>query len=118
MINLLVETYKALVDNRLTENDVDFVGSKYTEHQCSWEDFKKLADQEYNNGFGVQVVATDLVVVFKDGSWLERDEYAGSECWTFKKVAIKATAALPIHTLFSSEDGWGGTVGDLNAAVN
>lgn len=38
----------------------------------------------YNNGFGSQHLFG--VVWFKDGSWLERYEYDGSEGWVFKRT--------------------------------
>ncbi len=39
---------------------------------------------EYDAGYGGNVIALGLKIVFKDGSWLERDEYDGSESWTHK----------------------------------
>lgn len=53
--------------------------------KCSWDDFSKQADFEYNNGYDWQEIPADLVVV-GDNWWLERAEYDGSEWWEFKTI--------------------------------
>ena len=58
--------------------------------QFSFEDFKKNANFIYDNGFGEEGFAsididTSIVIVFKDGSWLERSYYDGAEWWDYKK---------------------------------
>jgi hypothetical protein len=63
-----------------------WVGSYDGEYAISWEEFCKLKPQKYYSGFGEQEIAHDLVVVFEDGSYLERYEYDGSECWHYKKT--------------------------------
>ncbi len=49
-----------------------------------WLMFLESLNFNYDNGFGSQ----DLfgVVWFKDGSWLERYEYDGSESWVLKRT--------------------------------
>jgi hypothetical protein len=49
-----------------------------------WLTFLEDLRFKYDDGFGSQ----DLfgVVWFKDGSWLERYEYDGSECWVLKRT--------------------------------
>ena len=44
-------------------------------------DLDKL-DFDYDDGYGIQELFG--IVWFKDGSWLERGEYDGSEWWTYK----------------------------------
>ena len=44
-------------------------------------------DFDYDSGYGLQELGG--VVVFKDGSWLERGEYDGSEWWEYKKTPTK-----------------------------
>jgi hypothetical protein len=43
-----------------------------------------LGGVEYNNGYGSQELFG--VVVFKDGTWLDRDEYDGSESWRYNET--------------------------------
>ena len=48
-----------------------------------WCNFLQDLNFNYDNGYGTQELFG--VVWFKDGSWLERDEYDGSEWWQLKK---------------------------------
>ncbi len=82
MINLKRETY-------IDEKEVAWVGTDDGEYAISWEEFLKIADIEYDSGFGLAYIPTELVVVFKDGSWLERHEYDGSESWVFKSAPVR-----------------------------
>lgn len=85
-MNLLKETIEVLKEHGKTEKDVLWVGCEkfYTD----WEHFKKIADVEYDNGFGEEEVACDLLVVGED-FWLEREEYDGSEWWIFREFPQK-----------------------------
>ena len=47
-----------------------------------YSEFLKSLDFEYNSGYGTQELFG--VVWFDDGTWAERDEYDGSECWGYK----------------------------------
>ena len=47
--------------------------------QTEFDEVFKQLNFNYNNGYGCQYVYG--FVVFKDGSWLERDSYDGSEDW-------------------------------------
>ena len=85
--NLLQETIKKLKEYYRTEEDVLWVGSEDF-GWFTWEDFKELADTEYNSGHGTQEVASDLLVVGKD-FWLERRDYDGAEWWEFKTMPCK-----------------------------
>jgi len=68
---------------------VSWVGNRDGTLALSWEKFKKLAPVEYDDGYGGREIASDLVVVFTDGSWLERWEYDGSEGWVHKTLPVK-----------------------------
>ena len=81
MDNLLEETIEVLKNNNKTEEDVLWVGTK--EEKATWNNFRAIADVNYDSGFGGQEVAEDLIIVGKDW-WLERHEYDGSEWWEFK----------------------------------
>ena len=83
-MNLLEETVQILKENNKTLDDILWIGTK---------DFtvdKKLALKifgrtNYDSGFGAQEVAYDLLVVGA-GWWLEREEYDGSEWWSYKEL--------------------------------
>ena len=49
------------------------------------EDFIEHANFEYNDGYGIEEINTDLILVGKD-FWLERHEYDGSEWWEYKSM--------------------------------
>ena len=87
MINLLEETLEKLKDNDKSPEDVKWVGT-YQQY-FSWEEFEDIARHEiYNDGYGAQEVAYDLMIV-GEGFWLERCEYDGSEWWEFKSSIKK-----------------------------
>jgi hypothetical protein len=87
MANLLKETLDIIKHNGKSVADVVWVGSADGTIADSWNHFASVADFEYDNGYGRQEVAPDLVVVAKDW-WLERHEYDGSEWWEFKSVPV------------------------------
>ena len=82
-MNLLDETVEILKKNNLEPKDVLWVGN--SEVKTDWENFAKIADIDYDSGFGGQEVAIDLIVVGQNW-WLERHEYDGSEWWEFKQL--------------------------------
>lgn len=85
-MNLKKETLQVLKDNGKTAEDIRWVGGN--KYAIPTELFWKLADAEYDNDYGSQRVATDLVVVGNDW-WIERAEYDGSEWWEFKTLPVK-----------------------------
>ena len=89
-MNLLKETKLILKAHGYRMGDIAWVGCD--EFKIPIEEFAERADTVYDNGFGGQEVAKDLVVVLKDGSWLERAEYDGAEWWAFKAKKKEPTA--------------------------
>jgi hypothetical protein len=85
MMDLLKETIESLTASGKTPAEVKWVGSKDGAIAGSWADFAAIASVDYDNGYGGQEVAKDLVVVGADW-WLERAEYDGSEWWKFKSI--------------------------------
>lgn len=81
--NFLEETKDTLKRIRKTTKDVISVGTP--EHRISWEDFEKLANFRYDDGFGHQVINEKLRVYGKDFI-LYRVEYDGSEWWESIKL--------------------------------
>lgn len=82
MANLLDETLQALWENGKTEKDVLFVESFPL--RTNWKSFKRNADFDYDNGYGINLISHNLKIV-GDKWWLEREDYDGSEWWEFKE---------------------------------
>lgn len=57
------ETCAVLDSYEIHPSNITFIGSISSGHACTWEEFEKLADFDYDGGFGAQKVATDLVIV-------------------------------------------------------
>lgn len=83
MINLLDETEEVLQDNGKTWDDVKWIGTIEGTHSIGKDDFVRLANFFYHEGYGWAEVLTNLVIVGDDW-WLERGEYDGSEWWRFQ----------------------------------
>lgn len=89
-MNLKKETLEAMQGYGKTIDDIDWIGSK--DFSIPTDLFFKLADVEYDNGYGSPEVAQDLMIVFKDNSAMYRWEYDGSEWWnyiSFKKPEVE-----------------------------
>lgn len=99
MPNLLVETIEELNDAGHSVDEVNWVGSRDGRYVCSWADFAKIADLNYDDGFGAAEIAEDLVVVGSD-FWLERHEYDGAEGWEYKQLpTVSEFQIKPLTTL-------------------
>ena len=85
MTNLLQETIKDIEKSGHKVSDITFIGSLDSGYSCTWSEFLTLADIEYDAGFGGQEIASDLTIVFSDGSTMWRAEYDGSEWWEYSK---------------------------------
>ncbi len=109
MENLLNETLAVLKSNNLEPKDVLWIGNKNI--KTDWENFAKIADVNYDNGFGGQVVATDLKVVGKYW-WIERHEYDGSEWWEFKQLPKEPENV--VHTYMVIGKGFWQDLDDIN----
>jgi hypothetical protein len=100
--NLLEETISKIEHNGCSVKDVQWVGNEY---RCiSWEEFVKIANIVYDEGFGGTRIAYDLMVVGKDW-WLERHEYDGNEWWEYKKMPIKPNNIASIETVCDGSSG-------------
>ena len=84
-MNFKDETLLAIEESGHKEQDVLFVGSRDGRYRVSLEKFKELADFEYDNGYGGQEIVSDLIVYFKDKTYLYRGEYDGKEWWEYPK---------------------------------
>jgi len=98
-MNLLKETLHDITQSGHTPADIVFIGSERTGHSCTWDEFQVLANIEYDNGFGSQEVADDLIIVFSDGSKMRRREYDGSENWEYSTPFKMPKERHPIKRL-------------------
>lgn len=83
-MNLLGETKDAISQSGHSTDDVRFVGSRDGKLGIPWSQAEKVLDIDYDDGYGSQEIAADLVVVFTDGGFLRREEYDGSEWWEYE----------------------------------
>ena len=96
MANFLKETMGMISNIKKTEKDIKFIAFKnvatYDINDDSnimvfdtFEEFKKVADFMYDDGYGGNEIHRESVVVFNDHTWLSRGEYDGSEWWEYNK---------------------------------
>lgn len=95
-MNLLNELKERLEEVNKTIDDIKWVGT--TDFKVDIETFLKLADTEYDDGYGQQEVAPDLLIVGDDW-YIDRREYDGSEWFEFHKKIEEPTEILEIKAL-------------------
>lgn len=103
MTNLLKETVDDLKSAGKQPTDIQWIGDG--RYITDWNTFEKIADIEYDSGFGAQEIATTLKIVGVDW-WMERHEYDGSEWWEFKTIPQKEEKTLPIIRVYKNEGMW------------
>jgi hypothetical protein len=82
--NLKAETLEELSEHNKTVDDIVWVGSR--DGFIPVDEFIQAADFDYDEDFGLAVVARDLVVAGTD--WcLYRHEYDGAEWWEFLDIS-------------------------------
>lgn len=108
MSNFLQETIADIERSGHAPEDIIFIGSRESGHSCTWDEFRTLADFDYDSGFGAQKVASDLIIAFKDGATMWRYEYDGSEQWQFSEQFRMPTNTRPITRLHVTNEqvGW------------
>ncbi|MCK9519667.1 MAG: hypothetical protein M0R74_11690 [Dehalococcoidia bacterium] len=100
-MNLLTETIEAIKENGLKISDIIFIGSSDGKYSCSWKKFRELADREYDNGYGGNEVASDLIIVFSDRTRMCRGEYDGSEWWEYQPLFKMPEKTEPVMNIFA-----------------
>ena len=112
--NLLKETERALAVWGKSGSDARWVGSSDGTYGMTWDEFKSLADQEYDDNYCDPQVATDLVIV-GDGWWLERWEFGGTEGWTYKTRPTLLWKSKPItRVIVTAENPYDNTLKEMN----
>lgn len=81
--NLLAETLHAIVSANQSTDTVLCVRSRDGKYTTSWENFAKIADVNYDSGYGSAHIPSDLIVEFYDNTYLYREEYDGAESWEY-----------------------------------
>lgn len=84
-MNLRRETEDILHKYGKVTGDIVHIGSVDGKYSIDWETFCKLADNQYNNQTKKYRVAYDLVIVFKDGSYLDRVHDSFFEQWRYNQ---------------------------------
>jgi hypothetical protein len=100
-MNLLDETTSAIEASGHDPSQIVFIGSEESGHSCTWDEFRALADVDYEGGYGSARVATDLIFVFEDGQKMWRGEYDGSEWWEYSTPFKRPDTLMPIVSLIS-----------------
>jgi len=85
MINLLDETNSKLAQHGKSLKDVLCVSGDC--FRITKDDFIKLADTYYDNGFGGQQIASDLKL-FGTDFLMYRNEYDGAEWWEYISTEV------------------------------
>ncbi|MHB1732980.1 MAG: hypothetical protein ACYCU8_05940 [Ferrimicrobium acidiphilum] len=112
MRNLLIETRKDIERFGYKPEDITFIGSADGEYACTWDEFEKLADVHYDEDFGRQEVASDLIIRFDNGGLMVRHEYDGAERWQFHS-STRTPSPKPIVSLRVTSISWASTVAEL-----
>lgn len=81
--NFYHETIEFLSLHGKSPKDIKWMGFKFR-YTFGWETFKRLANKEYNNGFG-DYVYNDLLVIVGDGWWLSMENYDGLCNWRYNE---------------------------------
>jgi hypothetical protein len=83
-INFKEETLVAIKESGHIIEDVEFVGTKDGKYRMNIDKFMRISNFEYDNGYGSENINSQVIVYFKDKSYLAREEYDGSEWWTHR----------------------------------
>ena len=87
-MNFKEETIEAIEESGHKLEDVMFVGSSDGKYRITINKFLEISDFDYDDGYGSAAIATDLIVYFKDSSYITRGEYDGSEWWEYNKPKV------------------------------
>ncbi len=89
MTNAKEELFEALHDAEQSINTIDYGYIRLRDNRMEFDGNIRshqlaLLDKEYDDGYGGQELSG--TIVFKDGTWLSRGEYDGSEWWDYNTM--------------------------------
>lgn len=103
MENLYTETINFMARKGKTIEDIDWIGGR--NFTVDIDNFFEVAKEtNYDPGYGLIEVATDLTIAFKDGSYMRRNDYDGSEWWDYYRC-IKPVKQKHIECLCAQDAG-------------
>lgn len=110
IINLLEETLEKMYIHGLKEEDITSICGSCSGDHCTWEEFVKMADFDYDNDYGT-VNVKGIVIRFKDGEILRRWEYDGLEGWLRIRppTGVKMTSLRTEYLVGTDEQEQGST---------
>lgn len=87
MINAYCELQDTLLDYGYDVDDIATVGDFLTFDEYDVQEFLDcLKGIVYDNGYGCVYFRRGIKLIMTDGTWIEREEYDGSEWWTHRSV--------------------------------
>lgn len=114
MENLLKETLGFMKRVDKTIDDIDWIGSE--DFRIPVDRFFNVANVVYDDSYGAQEVASDLIIVFKDSSAMYRCEYDGAEWWKFINLKRPSVERNDITKIVDKGCGYK-TLAELNEKV-
>jgi hypothetical protein len=106
MTNFLKETTDLVIESGYSPStDIAWIGSADGTYAITWEQFRKLANFDYDSGYGAQEIPNDLVILMYDGSWFDRFEYDGAEGWVHQRTPTRQPDAKLIVNLNGRDRG-------------
>lgn len=118
-MNFKKETYTAIKESGHKREDVMFIGSSNGKYRINMDKFDTISDFNYDNSWGSAEIAEDLIIYFKDKTYITRGEYDGSEWWEYNvpKVFSENDVYKDFNNLGGSGVMWK-TVAELNGDSN
>ena len=111
MENLKDETLLIMQEHGKDPEDIVWIGCpKFAIGPAS---FWRLADRIYDDGYGGEEVARDLMIVGSDW-WLERHSYDGAEWWEYKTIPVMPKETRNIDRVIRDSDHWVRTLEGMN----
>ena len=106
MKNFQEETLNAMTHFGKVVSDVKYVGLNPMSIEegepipmMKVTEFMAMCNFEYDSGYGGQIIQSNLMIVFSDGSFMTRGEYDGSEWWTYTKNFVYPLNVCKLTTL-------------------
>lgn len=101
LTNFRRETVNFMKNHKQCIENVDYIIVRKDKLIDKDSFFRVINKLSYDSGFGGHVIDLSLYIVFKDGSWMERSEYDGSEWWEYKSKLEKPNTE---ELLYDKED--------------